>query len=122
MPKLMALYSTLHASASGSWASQPHSRKIAINYGRLQLLMESPLTTIPWEFVASFALEMLSAVVQAGDPGISLYTAYYASPASCSGLWDAFYAATDAANLIFVTLRVLPDPGHVLPRDERTSA
>lgn len=119
VPILMALYSTIHASAQGSWASQSPSRTIAVNYGRLQLLMESPLTAIPWQFVADFAWEMLSNVAQADDPGTALYTAYYGSPTSCYGLWEAYYAATEAANLVFVTLRVLPDPGHILPGNPR---
>lgn len=117
LPILMALYSTIHASAQGSWASQLPSNRIAVNYGRLQLLMESPLTAIPWSFVADFAWEMLSNIVQAGDPGIALYTAYYRSPTSSFGQWNAYYATAEAANLIYISLKVLSDPGHILPRD-----
>lgn len=108
---LTALYSYLHASASNSWANQPYLQSIIVNYGRLQLHMYSPLTTIPWSFVASFAMEMLQAIPR-GNMYVSLYEGFYSSPASCAGLWDAVYATAQGDNLVWVALRVVDDRGH----------
>lgn len=108
---LTALYSHLHASASTSWVNQPYRQSITVNYGRLQLYMYSPLTTIPWSFVASFAMEMLQAIAM-GGMYVSLYEGFYSSPASCAGLWEAVYASAQGANLVWATLRVVDDPGH----------
>ena len=76
--------------------------------------MESPLTTIPWDFVASFAQEMLSSVTQQGV-GISLYEGYYSSPAACGlKVWRAYFATVSGENLVFVSLLLRPDPGHFI--------
>ena len=108
---LTALYSYLHASASNSWASQPYPQSITVKYGRLQLYMYSPLTTIPWSFIASFAMEMLQAIPRGGI-GVSLYEGLYNSPASCAGFWEAVYATSQGANLVWVALTVVDDPKH----------
>ena len=78
------------------------------------LRMVSPLTAIPWEFVASFAQEMLSAVTQHGL-AMDLYEGYYSSPASCGlNTWWAYYATASSENLVFVALSLANDPGHIL--------
>lgn len=76
--------------------------------------MESPLTTIPWEFAASFALEMLTVIVQ-HDVGVSLYDGYYSSPAIC-GLkqWAAYFATAAGENLVHISLLLRDDPGHLI--------
>lgn len=115
---LKAFYSYLHASALGSWANQPPASHITVRYGRLQLHMESPLTTIPWHFVASFALNMLTAMVQQGV-GLSMYDGHYSSLAICdlgNWGWDTFHASETGDTLVFVTLSIVPDPGNLLPK------
>ena len=103
---LTALYSVLHAGASNSWANTPYPQFITVKYGGLQLEMDSPLTSIPWSFVASFAMEMLQAIPR-GGMAVSLYEGFYSSPASCTGLWDAVYATAQGANFVWVALTVV---------------
>lgn len=93
-------------------ANTPAPTSIRVKYGLLILDISAPFTTIPWEFAAAFAKEMLSAVTQHGV-GVALYDGFYGSPASCNThKLTAYFATAAGENLVAVSIQVMIDRGH----------
>ena len=89
---LNAFYSSVALNALGSWASNTPRVWIKMTAGTLVLLMTSAQgNTIPWDFVAWFALQMLR-YTECGYTG--LYTAHFSNPTKGIGIWVSLYQCT----------------------------
>lgn len=89
---LNAFYSSVALNALGSWASNNPRVWIKMTAGTLVLLMTAAEgNTIPWDFVAWFALQMLR-YTERGYTG--LYTAYFSNPTTGIGIWVSLYQCT----------------------------
>ena len=86
---LHAFYSSVALNALGSWASNTQRIWIKITAGTLVLLMTATEgNTIPWDFVAWFALQMLR-YTERGYTG--LYTAQFSNPTKGISIWVSLY-------------------------------
>ena len=86
---LSAFYSSVALNALGAWASNSQRVWIKMTAGTLVLLMTSAEgNTVPWEFVAWFALQMLR-YTERGYTG--LYTAHFSNPSKGIGIWVSLY-------------------------------
>lgn len=86
---LESFYSALAANSRGPWADIAERTWIRITHGALGLLMTATEgTTIPWDFVARFALDMLRHT-ERGYTGT--YTANFVDPTLGSAIWVSFY-------------------------------
>ena len=89
---LSAFYSSVALNALGSWASNTPRIWIKMTAGTLVLLMTAAEgNTIPWDFVAWFALQMLR-YTERGYTG--LYTAHFSNPMKGIGIWVSLYQCT----------------------------
>ena len=86
---LSSFYSSIALNAVGSWASNTPRVWIRMTAGTLVLLMTSEEgNTVPWDFVAWFALQMLR-YTDRGYTG--LYTAHFSNPSKGIGIWVSLY-------------------------------
>ena len=86
---LNGFYSTVAINALGSWASNTQRVWIKMTAGTLVLLMTAAEgNTIPWDFVAWFALQMLR-YTERGYTG--MYTAHFSNPKKGIGIWVSLY-------------------------------
>ena len=86
---LEAFYLDIALNAHTSWAKIPPRIWIRITLGTVRLLMTATEgTTIPWDFVTSFALQMLK-YTELGYTG--MYTAMYVNPAVGNAIWVSLY-------------------------------
>ena len=89
---LNVFYSHVAFSALGSWAENTPRTWIKISAGTLVLLMTAAEgNTIPWKFVAWFALQMLR-YTERGYTG--MYTANFFNPTRGIGIWVSLYRCT----------------------------
>ena len=89
---LSGFYSSVALNALGSWASNTPRVWIKMTAGTLVLLMTAAEgNTIPWDFVAWFALQMLR-YTERGYTG--LYTAYFSNLTKGIGIWVSLYQCT----------------------------
>ena len=89
---LEALYSDVAINARGPWADTTPRTWIRMTVGTMVLLMTAVEgNTIPWDFVAWFALEMLN-YTRRGYTG--LYVAKFFNPTVGNGIWVSLYQCT----------------------------
>ena len=86
---LEIFYRNVASNARGPWASITPRIWIKISNGTLALLMHATEgNTIPWDFVARFALAMLT-FAERGYTG--MYTARFADPTGNNAIWVSLY-------------------------------
>ena len=89
---LNAFYSDVAINALGSWADSTPRTWIKMSAGTLALLMTTAEgNTIPWDFVAWFALQMLR-YTDRGYTG--MYTANFFNPTTGIDIWISLYRCT----------------------------
>ena len=86
---LEAFYTSIAINANGPWTSNTPRIWIKMTRGTIVLLMSATEgTTIPWDFVSWFALQMLR-YTECGYTGT--YTANYANPTMGNAIWVSLY-------------------------------
>lgn len=91
---LEAFYTGIAINAQGPWSDNTPRIWIRMTSGTLGLLMTATEgSTIPWEFVTWFALQMLR-YTQRGYTGV--YSANYVNPALGNAIWVSLYQCTIA--------------------------
>lgn len=89
---LEAFYTSIAIGAQGPWASTRPRIWIRITTGTFVLLMTATEgSTIPWDFVSWFALQMLR-YTERGYTG--MYTANYINPTLGNAVWVSLYRCT----------------------------
>ena len=86
---LEAFYTEIAINSHGPWANNTPRIWITITLGAIRLLMTATEgTTIPWDFVTEFALQMLRHT-ERGYTGT--YTANFISPTMGNAVWVSLY-------------------------------
>lgn len=86
---LEAFYTEIAINSHGPWANNTPRIWIRITLGAIRLLMTATEgTTIPWDFVTEFALQMLRHT-ERGYTG--MYTANFISPTMGNAVWVSLY-------------------------------
>lgn len=86
---LETFYTSIAINSNGPWAGNTPRIWIRITFGAIRLIMTATEgTTIPWDFVTSFALEMLR-LTERGYTGT--YTANFVDPTVGNAIWVSLY-------------------------------
>ena len=86
---LEAFYTSIAINAHGPWANNTPRIWIRMTSGTIALLMTATEgSTIPWDFVTWFALQMLR-YTERGYTG--MYTANYVHPTAGNAIWVSLY-------------------------------
>ena len=86
---LEIFYTSIAIKSNGPWAENTPRIWIKVTFGAITLLMTAAEgTTIPWDFVTSFALDMLR-LTERGYTGT--YTANFVDPTVGKAIWVSLY-------------------------------
>ena len=89
---LEEFYTHIAIKSHGEWAKNAPRIWIRITFGTIRLLMTATEgTTIPWDFVTGFAMDMLR-LAKLGYTG--MYTANFVNPTVGNAIWISLYQCT----------------------------